>query len=62
MEKATNVGRDILVSVGTCIGKVTKTRKFRLYIPALDFMDSHAKYKLWVKPSGKQCFFMKITY
>ncbi|KAK2556381.1 60S ribosome subunit biogenesis protein NIP7-like protein, partial [Acropora cervicornis] len=43
MEKATNVGRDILISVETCIGKVTKTRKFRLYIPALDFMDSHAK-------------------
>ncbi|XP_015765122.1 PREDICTED: 60S ribosome subunit biogenesis protein NIP7 homolog isoform X1 [Acropora digitifera] len=56
MRKATNIGRDNLISVGTCIGKFTKTRRFRLHITALDFMAPYAKYKLWVKPSGEQSF------
>jgi UPF0113 Pre-PUA domain len=29
MRQSTNVGRDNLLSLGTCFGKFTKTRKFR---------------------------------
>lgn len=56
MRKATNVARENLISIGTCIGKFTKTRKFRLHITALDFMAPYAKYKIWVKPAGEQSF------
>lgn len=56
MRKATNIARDNLISVGTRIGKFTKTRRFRLHITALDFMAPYAKYKVWVKPSGEQSF------
>ena len=43
MRKATNIARDNLISVGTRIGKFTKTRRFRLHITALDFMAPYAK-------------------
>ena len=43
MRKATNIARENLMSVGTCIGKFTKTRRFRLHITALDFMAPYAK-------------------
>ena len=43
MRKATNVARENLVSVGTCIGKFTKTKRFRLHVTALDFMAPYAK-------------------
>jgi ribosome biogenesis protein Nip4 len=40
MKKAGNVGRD---SIGTCIGKFTKTRKFRLHVTALDYLAPYAQ-------------------
>jgi 60S ribosome subunit biogenesis protein NIP7 len=45
-----------LISVGTCIGKFTKTGKFRLNITALEYLAKFAKYKVWLKPSGEQSF------
>jgi 60S ribosome subunit biogenesis protein NIP7 len=45
-----------LVSVGTCIGKFTKTGKFRLAITGLEYMSKFAKYKVWLKPSGEQSY------
>lgn len=45
-----------LVSVGTCIGKFSKTSKFRLHITALDYLAKFAKNKVWLKPSGEQSF------
>lgn len=45
-----------LISVGTCIGKFTKTGKFRINITSLDYMAKFAKYKIWLKPSGEQSF------
>ncbi|RMX51123.1 hypothetical protein pdam_00020555 [Pocillopora damicornis] len=56
MRKATNIARENLISIGTCIGKFTKTRKFRLHITALDFMAPYAKSKIWMKPAGEQSF------
>ena len=46
MKKATNVARDKLVALGTCMGKLTHTGKFRLTIGALDVISQHAKYKV----------------
>lgn len=45
-----------LISVGTCIGKFTKTGKFRIHVTALDYLSKFAKYKVWLKPSGEQSY------
>ncbi|KAF2836796.1 60S ribosome subunit biogenesis protein NIP7 [Patellaria atrata CBS 101060] len=53
---ATSIARPNLLSLGTCIGKFTKTGKFRLHITALDVIAPHARYKVWVKPNGEMPF------
>lgn len=53
MRRATNVAREKLVALGTCIGKFTHNGKFRLTCGALDVLAQHAKYKVWVKPSAE---------
>lgn len=35
---ATTVSRDNLLSLGTCLGKMTKTGKFKLHITALPIL------------------------
>ena len=42
------VARDKLVHLGTCIGKLTHSGKFRLTVGALDILAQHAKYKVWL--------------
>ncbi|KAK9832836.1 hypothetical protein WJX81_005460 [Elliptochloris bilobata] len=56
MRRATNVARDKLVHLGTCIGKLTHSGKFRLTVGALDVLAQHAKYKVWVKPAAEMQF------
>ncbi|KAI8892548.1 hypothetical protein BC833DRAFT_611382 [Globomyces pollinis-pini] len=56
MKKATSVGRDQLLSLGTAFGKFTKTGKFRLHITSLEYLSQFAKYKVWVKPNGEMSF------
>lgn len=53
---ATSVSRDRLISLGTCLGKFTKTGKFRLHITSLTYLAQHAKYKVWIKPNGEMPF------
>ena len=53
---ATSVARQNLMSVGICLGKFTKTGKFRLHITALSVLAKHAKYKIWIKPNGEMPF------
>ena len=53
---ATSVARDNLLSIGTCLGKFSKTGKFRLHITALDIIAPHARYKVWIKPNGEMPF------
>jgi len=53
---ATSVARGQLLSLGTCVGKFTKTGKFRMHITALDIIAPHARYKVWVKPNGEMPF------
>jgi 60S ribosome subunit biogenesis protein NIP7 len=56
MKLAANVARDNLISLGTCFGKFTKTKKFRLHITALDFLAPYAQHKIWAKSSAEQQF------
>ncbi len=56
MRRAENIAREDLLSLGSCFGKFTKTKKFRLQITALDFLAPYAKYKVWVKPGAEQQF------
>lgn len=53
---ATSVGREQLLSLGTCLGKFTKTGKFRLHITALEVIAPHARYKVWIKANGEMPF------
>ena len=53
---ATSISRDALLSLGTCIGKMTKTGKFRLHITALPIIAAGARHKIWVKENGAQPF------
>jgi 60S ribosome subunit biogenesis protein NIP7 len=53
---ATSISRDSLISLGVCLGKFTKTGKFRLHITALPILADHARYKIWIKPNGEQPF------
>lgn len=50
---ATSIPRNNLLSVGTMIGKFTKTGKFRLNLTALDVIAPHARYKVWIKQNGE---------
>ena len=53
---ATSIARSNLLSVGTCIGKFTKTGQFRMHITALDVIAPHARYKVWIKANGEMPF------
>eukprot|EP01018_Ginkgo_biloba_P032058 Gb_33999 [translate_table: standard] len=56
VKRATNISREKLVSLGTCIGKFTKGGKFQLTIQCLDLLSAHAKYKIWLKPTAEMSF------
>ncbi|KAN0073931.1 hypothetical protein V8E54_007868 [Elaphomyces granulatus] len=53
---ATSIPRDGLLSLGTCLGKFTKSGQFRLHITALPILADHARYKLWIRPNGVMPF------
>ncbi|KAJ5506728.1 hypothetical protein LT330_010432 [Penicillium expansum] len=44
--------RETLLSIGTMVGKFTKTGKFRINLTALDLLAQHARYKVWIKANG----------
>eukprot|EP00897_Mesotaenium_endlicherianum_P002467 jgi/Mesen1/2248/ME000153S01471 len=56
VRKATNIARENLSSLGTCLGKFTKSGKFRLTVTCLDLLGSYAKFKIWLKPSAEMSF------
>eukprot|EP00252_Welwitschia_mirabilis_P006860 TRINITY_DN1777_c0_g2_i1.p1 TRINITY_DN1777_c0_g2~~TRINITY_DN1777_c0_g2_i1.p1 ORF type:complete len:185 (-),score=12.67 TRINITY_DN1777_c0_g2_i1:219-773(-) len=56
VKRATNISRDKLVGTGTCIGKFTKSGKFRLTVQCLDLIAAHAKHKIWLKPTAEMSF------
>lgn len=56
MRTANSISRENILSFGTCMGKFTKSGKFRLHITALDYLSQHAQHKVWVKPSAEMSF------
>jgi ribosome biogenesis protein Nip4 len=48
MRLAVSVSRKNLISLGTCLGKVGKSGKFKLHITALDYLAQYAKYKVFI--------------
>jgi 60S ribosome subunit biogenesis protein NIP7 len=56
LKAAAHISRDNLVTFGTCLGKFTKSRQFRMQITALEFLAPYAKHKVWVKPAAEQLF------
>ena len=56
MKLASSIDRKLLLSFGTCFGKMTKTGKFRLHVTATDFLAPYAKFKIWLKPAAEQQF------
>lgn len=53
---ASHYERKKLISIGTCLGKFTKSDKFRLHITSLDYLAKYAKFKIWLKPNGEQTY------
>lgn len=51
-----SIPRSSLLSVGTCLGRFTKSLKFRLHITALSVIAPHARYRIHVKPNGEMPF------
>jgi len=52
VRKAQSVPRENLGCLGTCFGKFTKSKKFRLEITCLEYLARFALYKIWIKPAG----------
>lgn len=50
MRQSTNIGTDELLSIGTAVGKLTKTKKFHLRITFLDYLAQYAKVRGAVPP------------
>ena len=54
---ASNIGRDNLISLGTCFGKFSKNgKKFRLHITCLDYVHQYAINKVWIKTNAEMSF------
>ncbi|PYI05146.1 60S ribosome subunit biogenesis protein NIP7 [Aspergillus sclerotiicarbonarius CBS 121057] len=49
---ATSIPRAQLLSCGICLGRFTKTNKFRLHITALPVIAPHAQHKLYLRSNG----------
>ncbi|KAI9617644.1 hypothetical protein H4Q26_012947 [Puccinia striiformis f. sp. tritici PST-130] len=56
MKSATSISKDTLISSGICLGKFSKTGKFKLHITSLDIISKYAQYKVWIKPNGEMPF------
>lgn len=56
IELAKNIDRDHLLSYGTCMGKFTKSKKFRLHVTSLNYLAPYARHKVWIKPNAEQQF------
>jgi hypothetical protein len=50
MRLSISVARSNLVSLGTCLGKFSKSGKFKLHITSLDYLAQYAKYKVSFVP------------
>lgn len=53
---ANAIPRKQLISTGTCVGKLSKTGKFRIHITFLNWLAKYTPGKVWLKPAGEQAF------
>jgi 60S ribosome subunit biogenesis protein NIP7 len=56
LKVAQGVSFEELLAAGTCFGKFTKTKKFRLHVTALDYIAKFAEFKVWIKPSTEMSY------
>ncbi|KAF6164503.1 hypothetical protein GIB67_025329 [Kingdonia uniflora] len=56
VKRATNISREKLISLGTCVGKFTKGGSFHLTIHALNLLADNARHKVWLKPTTEMAF------
>ena len=47
MRHSTGISREALLSLGTCFGKFTHGKKFRLHITCLDYIAQYAKVQTY---------------
>ncbi|GMI55958.1 hypothetical protein TeGR_g7600 [Tetraparma gracilis] len=45
-----------VLSLGTCVGRFTKSGAFRLHVTALDLLTKYALHKVWLKPGSEMAF------
>lgn len=50
MKLAASVARPNLIGLGVCLGKFSKTGKFRLHVTSLDYLAKYAKHKVRFAP------------
>ena len=43
MKASNSISRDAILSFGTCLGKFSKSGKFRLHVTALDYLSQYAQ-------------------
>jgi ribosome biogenesis protein Nip4 len=51
MRLSISVARSNLLSLGTCLGKFSKSGKFKLHITSLDYLAQYARYKVSLWPT-----------
>ncbi|KAL5700328.1 ribosome biosynthesis protein nip7 [Ranunculus cassubicifolius] len=56
VKRATNISREKLIALGTCIGKFTKGGKFHLTVQCLNLLADNARHKVWLKPTSEMSF------
>ncbi|XP_072985831.1 uncharacterized protein [Typha latifolia] len=56
VRRAISVSRPRLASLGTPIGKLTKSGAFHLTVHCLDLLAAHARHKVWLKPASEMTF------
>ncbi|EZG88493.1 60S ribosome subunit biogenesis protein NIP7 [Gregarina niphandrodes] len=50
------IPRSKMLTMGTCLGKFTKTKKFRLQITGLNYLAYYTNNKVWVKQNAEMSF------
>ncbi|TBU06260.1 ribosome biogenesis protein Nip7 [Hamiltosporidium magnivora] len=55
-KNASSIPKDDLVSIGSCLGRFTKSMHFKLTITSLHVLSKYALHKVWLKNSAEMNF------
>lgn len=61
MRQATNISSEQLLSLGTCVGKFTKGKKFYLRITFLDHMAQYAKVYIHINNLARMLMYFVVV-